>query len=343
MKKADATIHDIARLLNISASTVSRGLKDNPLISAATREKIRKAAEDMGYRPNVVASSLRTKRSNTIGIIVPYINRHFFSSVVSGVEEVAYKAGFAVTISQSNDNYQKEVQLARALYDSRVDGLIVSFAMETHNFSHLRAFTESHIPLVFFDRITNEIDASRIVADDFSGGRAATEHLISQGCRRIAHISGPLHLQIYDNRLKGYLAALQNAGLQPPAGGILHNRLTRADGEEAIRQLLTLKPVPDAIFCANDTTALSVILTLRNSSFSVPGDIAVVGFSDEPFSGLITPSITTIRQPGYEMGCRSAELLISEINGGITSRTYQTFIMPTELIIRESSQKNKIP
>jgi LacI family transcriptional regulator len=337
MKKTEATIHDIARVLNISASTVSRALKNNPLISAATRERIRKTAEEMGYRPNVVASSLRTKRSNMIGIIVPYINRHFFSSVVSGVEEVAYKAGFAVTISQSNDNYQKEVQLARALYDSRVDGVIVSFAMETHNFRHLRMFAESRIPLVFFDRITDEIDANRIVVDDFSGGRAVTEHLIAQGCRNIAHVSGPLHLQIYYNRLKGYLAALYEAGLQPPPGGILHNRLTRADGEEAIRQLLTLKPLPDAIFCANDTTALSVILSLRHSQYKVPDDIAVVGFSNEPFSGLITPTITTIRQPGYEMGCRSAELLIAEIKGEISAKQYQTYSMPTELIIRESS------
>ncbi|MFZ5429058.1 MAG: LacI family DNA-binding transcriptional regulator [Bacteroidota bacterium] len=337
MKRTEATIHDIARALNISASTVSRALKDNPLISAATREKIRKTAEEMGYRPNVVASSLRTKRSNMIGIIVPYINRHFFSSVVSGVEEVAYKAGFAVTISQSNDSYQKEVQLARALYDSRVDGVIVSFAMDTHNFRHLSMFAESRIPLVFFDRITDEIDANRIVVDDFSGGRTATEHLIAQGCRNIAHVSGPLHLQIYDNRLKGYLAALSEAGLQPPPGGILHNRLTRADGEEAIRQLLTLKPLPDAIFCANDTTALSIILSLRNSPYKVPDDIAVVGFSNEPFSGLITPTITTISQPGYEMGCRSAELLIAEIKGEINAMQYQTYTMPTELIIRESS------
>ena len=338
-KKTEATIHDIARVLNLSASTVSRALKENPLISEVTREKIRKVADELGYRPNIVASSLRTKRSNTIGVIVPYINRHFFSSVVSGVEEIAYNSGFAVTIAQSNDSYQKEIHIARALYDSRVDGIIVSYAMDTHNFRHLRAFAESQIPLVFFDRVADEIDANKIVVDDFAGGRMATEHLISQGCRNIAHVSGPLHLKIYDYRLKGYLAALNSAGLLPPTGGILHNRLTRADGEEAIKQLLSLRPVPDAVFCANDTTALSIILNLRNAPYSIPRDIAVVGFSNEPFSEVVTPSISTIKQPGYEMGIKAAELLIAEIKGEITSKDYQTILMPTELIIRDSSKK----
>ena len=255
MKKTEVTIHDIAKILHISASTVSRALKDNPLISVSTREKIRKTAEEMGYRPNVVASGLRTRRSNKIGIIIPYINRHFFSSFISGVEEIAFQAGFAVNIAQSNDNYLKETHLARAFYDSRVDGMIVSFSMETYNFGHLRAFAANGIPLVLFDRTVDEIDANKIVVDDFAGGRMATEHLIHRSCRRIAHVSGPLNLQIYENRLKGYLSALQAAGLQPPAGGILHNRLTRVDGEEAMHQLLSLNPIPDAIFCANDTTA----------------------------------------------------------------------------------------
>lgn len=339
IKNSETTIHDIARMLNISASTVSRALKNNPLISEATRKKIHKIADELGYRPNIVASNLRTKRSNTIGVIVPYINRHFFSSFVSGVEEVAYKSGFAVAISQSNDSYQKETHIARALFNSRVDGVIVSFAMETHNFKHLSMFAEKQIPLVFFDRIEDHIEANKIVVDDFAGGKAATSHLISEGCRNIAHVSGPLHLKIYENRLKGYLAALSEAGFTPPPGGILHNRLTRADGVAAIQQLLTLRPLPDAIFCANDTTALSIIMSLRNTPYRVPGDIAVVGFSNEPFSELVTPSISTIKQPGYEMGLKAAELLIDEINGKISSSEYQTYKMPTELIIRESSKK----
>jgi LacI family transcriptional regulator len=175
------------------------------------------------------------------------------------------------------------------------------------------------------------------VVDDYAGGLMATRHIIEQGCKRIAHVSGPLHLKIYENRMKGYLEALSNAGLKPPPGGILHNRLTRSDGEEALRQLLTLKPLPDAVFCANDTTALSMITGLRHSNLKVPDDIAVVGFSNEPYSELVTPSITTVKQPGYEMGLKAAQLLIDEINGKFPSGKYSTFVMPTNLIVRESS------
>lgn len=337
--KTEITIHDIADKLNLSASTVSRALKDSPLISEVTRNRIKKAAEDLGYRPNIIASNLRTRRTNTIGMIVPLINRHFFSSVVSGVEEIAYEAGFAVSIAQSNDNYLKETRITKAFFNNRVDGIIISYAMETTNFQHLQFITDSHIPLVMFDRITEEIDASKIVVDDFAGGEMATRHLIAQGCRNIAHVSGPLRLSIYKNRLNGYLSALGAAGLKPPPGGVLHNRLTRTDGESAIRQLLQLTPVPDAIFCANDTTALSIIAWLRNTRFKVPDDIAIVGFSNEPFSELVTPSITTVSQPGYEMGKKAAELIIAQIKGDMPDGGYPAIVMPTELIIRESSAR----
>ena len=339
MRKSEITIHDIAQKLNISASTVSRALKNSPLISEATRNKIQAAATKMGYRPNSIAANLRTKKTNNIGIIVPWINRHFFSSVVSGVEEVAYNAGFTVTIAQSNDNYQKEMQIAKSFFYSRIDGVIVSFSMETRNFSHFRMFAERRIPLLFFDRDTTEFNANRIVVDDFAGGEMVTNHLIEQGCRNIAHISGPLHLSIYDARLKGYLAALQKAGLPLLPGGILHNRLTRYDGEKAILQLLTLKPAPDAVFCANDTTALSAIMYLKKAGYKIPDDIAIVGFSDEPYSELITPSISTIRQPGCEIGEKAAQLIISEIKGEITDKDYRKYIMHSDLIVRESSLK----
>jgi LacI family transcriptional regulator len=340
-KRSEVTIHDIARKLNISASTVSRALKDNPLISKKMRDYISSIAEDMGYRPNVIASNLRTRRTNNIGIIVPWINRHFFSSVVSGAEEIAYNEGFTVTIAQSNDNYLKETRITRALFNSRVDGVIISYAMETLDFAHIRIFSEKDIPLVIFDRDIKEIPANKIVVDDFNGGLMATEHLIGQGCKNIAHISGPLHLSIYEDRFEGYLTALRQAGYAAPAGGILHNRLTRADGEAALRQLLELRPLPDAIFCGNDTTALSIISALRDSPLKVPDDIAIVGFSNEPYSALVTPSITTIRQPGYEMGKKAAELIISEIRGCITPADYRTYTMPTELITRQSSVKRK--
>ncbi len=338
VQKPEITIHDIAQKLNISASTVSRALKDNPLISETTREKIKKAAIEMGYRPNVMAANLRTRRTNTIGVIVPLINRHFFSSVISGIEDVAYKQGFAVTISQSNDKQEKESTIAHTLFSNRVDGLILSIGMETQSYDHLKLFSERNIPLVFFDRIVEEIPAHKIVIDDFGGAYRATQHLIEQGRKKVAHIGGPLNLQIYAKREAGYRQAISDAGLQINEDLILHNSLTREDGLNAIKRILQTKERPDAIFCANDTTALSVIIHLKEKGIKIPEDIAIVGFSNEPFSELVTPSISTIKQPGFEMGQKAAELLIKQIGSKVKPKNYQTIVMETELIVRNSSQ-----
>lgn len=337
-KRTETTIHDIAKKLNIAASTVSRALNNNPLISEPTRQLVIKTAAEMGYRPNVQAANLRTMRTNMIGVVLPLINRHFFSSVISGIEEVAYNSGFTVTISQSNDNFKKEEKIVQTLFSNRVEGMIVSIGMETQSFDHLKLFFERKIPLVFFDRTVDEIDADKIVVDDYYGGYKATEHLIEQGGKNIAHIGGPLNLKIYQGRLAGFIDALKKAGLPVEQSLMIQNSLTRADGTNAIIKLLQNKIKPDAIFCANDTSALSVIIYLREKGIKVPDDILIVGFSNEPFSEVVTPSITTIRQPGFEMGKKAAELLINQIKSSESvGNRFQTLVMPTELIIRESS------
>jgi len=337
--KTETTIHDIAKKLNLSASTISRALNNNPVISESKRDLIKKMAAEMGYRPNILAANLRTKRTNTIGVIVPLINRHFFSSVISGIEDVAYKQGFAVTISQSNDNFEKECKIAQTLFSNRVDGLILSMAMETTNFDHIKVFTDKKIPTIFFDRVVNEINVDKIVVDDYGGGFKATQHLISQHAKHIAHIGGPLSLDIYKNRQQGYCDALKNAGLEVDQSLIINNSLTREDGAKAIRKLLDNPIKPDAIFCANDTTALSVIIYLQNNGINVPNDIAVMGFSNEPFSEVVTPSISTVMQPGFLMGKKAAELIIEHILHKTENPVFQTIVLPTELIIRESSVK----
>jgi LacI family transcriptional regulator len=336
----ETTIHDIAKKLKISASTVSRALNNNPIISEATRERIKKTAAEMGYRPNILAANFRTKKTNTIGVIVPYINRHFFSSVISGVEEVAYKNGFAVTISQSNDNFEKENKIAHTLFANRVDGLILSIGMKTTTFDHLFLFSDRNIPLVFFDRVVDEIQAHKIVVDDFGGGYRATKHLIDQGAKRIAHIGGPLNLKIYQNRQEGFYKALKEAGLEIDESLIINNNLTRTDGTNAVKKLLQNKELPDAIFCANDTTALSSIICLREKGIKIPDKIAIVGFSNEPFTELVTPSISTIKQPGFSMGKKAAELIIDQIHHKKANPDFETITMPTELIIRSSSKGN---
>ncbi|MBN2774908.1 MAG: LacI family DNA-binding transcriptional regulator [Prolixibacteraceae bacterium] len=341
-QKPETTIHDIARKLNISASTVSRALKDNPLISEKTRELIKKTALEMGYRPNIIAASFRTKKTNTIGVIVPLINRHFFSSVISGIEEVAYSEGFTVTISQSNDKYRKEVYITQSLFSNRVDGLILSIGMETLDTSHLKLFSDKNIPLIFFDRPAKDIKAHKIVVDDFKGGYKATRHLVEQGYKRIAHIGGPLNLSIYRDRLEGYLKALEDSGIKADKNLIIHNSLTRDDSTNSINTLMKNSISPDAVFCANDTSALSVIIYIQNSGIKIPEEFGVVGFSNEPFSEVVTPSISTIKQPGFEMGKIAGELLIDQINGKHKQTDFRTIVMPTELIIRNSSKRKSL-
>mgnify|MGYP001248607447 CR=1 FL=1 len=339
--KTEITIHDLARKLNISASTVSRALNNNPRISQKTRDKIKAAALELGYQPNTIASNLRNRKSNTIGIVVPLINRHFFSSVISGVEDIAFAAGYNVVISQSNDEWEKEQRIVRSMLANRVDGLIISIAMKTTRFDHLQLFADKKIPLVFFDRIVKEIDSDRVVVDDFNGGYKITKHLIEQGCKRIAHLTGPLNLQTYSDRKQGYMQALRDYGQKIDDELIIENNLTRADGLCAIKQLLNLKKRPDGIFCGNDTTALSAILHLKEIGVKVPEEIAIVGFSNEPFSEVVTPSISTIKQPGFEMGQKAAQMIINQIENKDNSLKFETVVMPNELIIRESSLKSK--
>lgn len=335
----ETTIHDIAKKLNISASTVSRALNNNPLISEATRKRIKETADKMGYRPNVLAANFRTKKTNTIGVIVPLINRHFFSSVISGIEDIAYENGFAVTIAQSNDAIDKEIKIANTFFSNRVDGLILSIGMETNTFDHLKLFSERNIPLVFFDRVVKEIEAHKIVVDDFEGGYRVTKHLINNGAKRIGHIGGPLNLDIYKNRQSGFCQALKDANLEIDETIIVNTDLRRESGTEAIKKIAEKDDLPDAIFCANDTTALSSIIYLKEKGIKVPDDVAIIGFSNEPFSEVVTPSISTIKQPGFLMGQKAAELIIQQINNKSKDCKFQTIVMPTDLIIRDSSKK----
>jgi LacI family transcriptional regulator len=339
-RNTEPTIHDIAKELGISASTVSRALNDNPRISQITREKIKAFAEKLGYRPNTLASNLRNKKSNTIGIVVPLINRNFFSSVISGVEDVAFSAGYNVVISQSNDNAAKEVSIVKSMFLNRVDGLIISIAMQTSTFDHLKLFRRKNIPLVFFDRAVAEIETDKIVVDDFAGGFRVTQHLIDEGYKRIGLIAGPQNLKIYLDRKNGYLEALQKNGFAYDESLIVYIKLTSDEGTPAIDQLMSFPNPPDAVFCGNDTTALVVMNYLRDKGFRIPQDIGIVGYSNEPFSKVVSPSITTISQPGFEMGQKAAELIIRKIEN--KERTYQTITLPTELIVRESSNRRNI-
>lgn len=337
-KESNITIHDIAKALNVSGSTVSRALNDNSRISDKTKKAVLDMAKSLGYQPNALASNLRTSCTNTIGVIIPRISRYFFSSAITGIEELARTKGYNVIICQSNDKEAREADCVQTLFASRVDGVIASIAINTINYDHYKTFTNRGIPLVFFDRVCDELETSQVVVDDFKGGFLATEHLISKGCKRIAHISGPQHLNIYINRSQGYLKALRKHNMNIDEELIIESILTREDGMSCAKRLLESTNPPDAIFAANDTSALSIILYAKENGIRIPEDLAIVGFSNEPFSEYLNPSLTTIEQSGFDVGTKATELLLGFINNK-TGNHQETIVLPVKLIERESSDR----
>lgn len=337
-KKQEITIHNLADELNISASTVSRALSNNSRISKKTRQLVQQKAIEMGYRANVLAANLRSKKSNTIGVVVPRIDRYFFASAISGIEDYAWTKGFNVIISQSNDLIAKEVNCVQSLFSNRVDGMIVSISMQTNDDKHFRLFSERNIPLLFFDRFCPTIECDRIVVDDYISGYNITSQLISRGCKRIAHIAGPELLNIYKDRKEGYLKALADYGLPLYDGYLEDTKLTREEGLQAFQRLMLLPVPPDGVFCGNDTTALSALEYCKQNSLKVPQDVALTGFSDEPFSAVLTPSLSTVKQPGYQMGYQAAQKIIYRIENTNLTIPFEKIVLSTQLIIRDSSR-----
>ncbi|MEQ8812135.1 MAG: LacI family DNA-binding transcriptional regulator, partial [Imperialibacter sp.] len=257
MKNPPVTIKDIARELNISPSTVSRALKDHPDISKETKKAVSELAAKLNYQPNLIALSLRKSKTNTIGVIIPEIVHFFFSTIISGIEDVAYKAGYNVIISQTNESFLREVSDTNALVNSRVDGILASVSKETVSYDHFRNLIDRGIPLVFFDRVCEELNTSRVIVDDYDGAFQATEHLISIGCKTIVHLEGPKNLDITKNRRDGYLAALKKNNLPINEDLIIHCEQTTFD--EGSRQIATLfdkKLTFDGIFANNDMVGI---------------------------------------------------------------------------------------
>ena len=336
MRSNQITIKDIARILGISPSTVSRALKNHPDISAETKEAVNELAAKLKYQPNAVALSLKNSRSNTIGVIIPEIVHYFFSSVISGIEDVAYEAGFTVIICQSNEKYDREVANAKTLLSHRVDGVLVSITKETTQFDHLSMLQERGIPLVFFDRIVPEIAADQVVVDDEEAAYKATKHLIENGRRRIAHFAGPQNLLIGRDRKNGYLRALKEAGL-PVDPNLVIDADTFEKAMNAANQLLVSGNIPDGIFTTNDLTAIGAMQALQKKGVKVPAQIAIVGFSDGRFSGIIEPNLTSVDQHGYEMGSVATEMLLNRLLNPDATFAPQTRVLNANLIVRDSS------
>jgi LacI family transcriptional regulator len=342
MKKEKTTIHDIARKLNITASTVSRALNDNPRISDDTKKMVRKAAMKLNYQPNHLAAALRNGRSNILGIIVPTADRSFFSSVVRGVEEIANKSRYNVMICQTYDGYEKEVDTIEALINARVDGVIASHAKETTNFEHFMKLKEKGIPLIMFDRSNDELEVSHVVIDDFQGGYKATEHLIEQGCKRIAHFTNGRKISIYKERLRGYREALAHYKIPFDPALVIESDLQLEDGRNGMNQLLKLRQMPDAVFSASAYGAMGAMQVLKERNIKIPQQVALVAFSNEPFTEFTDPALSTIDQHSLRMGNAAAQIFLEQIASDKKKFIPQKIVLKPELIVRGSSLRKGV-
>ena len=341
MKKEKATIHDIAEKLNITASTVSRALRDHPRISEQTKKAVLKLAQKLNYQPNHIAAALRSGKSNIIGIIVPTVDRSFFSSVIRGIEEIANTSHYNVMICQSYDNYEKEVATVEALLNARVDGIIASHGKETKDFSHFLKAKERGIPVILFDRYNNDLEVSQVVIDDFLGAYKATEHLIQQDCKRIAHFTSTLNISIFKERLRGYREALVNNGLKFDESLVISSNLQAEDGRDSMLQLLKLKEMPDGIFSSSALSIAGAMQVLKEKNIKVPEQIALVGFSNESFMLFTEPTLTAVDQHSMRMGNAAAEIFLEEISSDRLKFIPQKIVLKPELFIRESSLRLK--
>jgi LacI family transcriptional regulator len=340
-EKPKVTIHDIAKKLNITASTVSRALNNNPRISENTRKIVQKTAKELNYQPNNIAAALRMGKSNVIGVIVPRTDRSFFASVIRGIEEVSNTIGYKVIICQTYDNYEKEMQTIDALFSARVDGIIASLGKNTENFSHFERAQEKGIPLVLFDRTTDELEVSQVVINDHLGAYKTVEHLIQQGCRRIAHFTSPKKISIFKERYRGYMDALKDHHIPFDPELVIGSDLQLEDGRNSMEQLLKLKELPDAVFSASDYGAMGAMQVLKERNILIPQQVALAGFSNEPFTSFTDPTLTTVDQLSITMGRVTAELFFEQLNGGSKNFIPQKVILKPEIIIRKSTLRNE--
>lgn len=339
--KKDATIYDIAQKLALSSATVSRALNDNPAINKNTRKKIQEAAKELGYRHNTFASSLRKQKTNTIGVIVHELNSNFITSVLAGIEKITTEAGYDLIITHSSESYEKEMANALNLFHKRVDGLIASLAFNTKGLDHYKSYEEKGVPVIFFDRVEEKSDSTKVIIDNYKCGYQATRHLIEQGCRRIVLVTANLKRNVYAQRYKGYIDALYDNNIPFEKDLVLIKDLSEQCGIEAALQILQMNPLPDGAFITNDFSAAVCMQTLKEYGVKIPEDIAVVGFNNDAISKIVEPQLTTIHYPGMDMGEIAARNLINHLRGLSNIKQTNTIVVRSELIVRHSSLKKQ--
>lgn len=336
------TIKDIAKALGLSTSTVSRALRGSHEISSDTKKLVIEYAEQFNYRPNPIALSLKERRSRSIGVVVCEIANNFFSQAINGIESIAYNRGYHVIISQSHESYDREVVNVEHLASRSVDGLLVSLSTETDHIEHFKVLHDKGFPIVFFDRITDEIETHKVVVDNFKGAYNVTKHLIDAGYTKIAHLTNAAHLSISKERLNGYKAALLDNNIPVNEAYIKycdHGGMIYKELEDAVKSLVNLKDKPDAIFSTGDRLSVSCLTALKAIGLKVPDDMALAGFSNSPLVELLNPSLTAVKQPAFEMGQTATELLINIIESKKAVTEFEKVVLQTELIVRDSSAK----
>jgi len=349
MKSSQVTLKDIARKLGLSTSTVSRALQDHPDISIKTKEAVHKLAQELDYQPNMLALNLRKSKSNIIGVVVPEIVNHFFATVLNGMESVAYEKGYRIMLCQSKESYEREKGDIQALVSSRVDGLLISVAATTDEYDHFERLASKGTPFVFYDRVCRDFDVSTVEVDDHEGAFKLVEHLIKQGCTKIAHISGPKSSSIALERLKGYVAALATYKIPLDNSLIFQSDMSLQGGMIATDQILDSGKEVDAIFGMNNLVTLGAFYKLKEKGIKIPDQVALGGFTNDPLTYAVEPSITVISQPGFEIGATAMRLLIEQIEAIDKQKDEEEIKLPNpshiklkgELIIRNSTLKNK--
>jgi LacI family transcriptional regulator len=338
-KPKEVTIYDIAKKLNISPATVSRGLQDHPAISKKTKKKIFDMVDELGYRTNHFARNLRQQQTKTIGVLVHELNSNFITSVLAGIEKVTTEEGYDIIIAHSSESYTKEAANAKNLFNKRVDGLIASLSFDTTDLDHFKPFLDKGVPVMFFDRVEQDGNNTVVVIDNTKCGYVATQHLIEQGCKRIVHITSSLKRNVYSQRFKGYKDALFDHEIGFDENLLIVGDLSEKTGMEAAMKVLKMKPMPDGAFITNDFVAAVFMRTLKEHGVSIPKDIAVVGFNNDAIGNLIEPALTTINYPGIDMGEIAARNLINHLKGVSNIHQTNTIVIRSDLIIRKSSLK----
>lgn len=328
---------DIAKAMGVSTSTISRALNNHPDISAKTKKAVNKLAAELSYQPNALAKSFFTRSTHTIGVIIPNLETPFFSSMLCGIQNIASDAGYRVVICQSNESHQTEMANVQALMNNMIDGLLLCHSLHTQTYDHIKVHLKKDIPIVQFYRVTEEIETSKIYCEDERGSFLITEHLIRNGCKEIAVLLGPAHLNISQNRLKGYQKALAKHGIVFNEQLIKNVDFSKHPVDGILSKLLDKHPKIDGIFSISDKTGVQIIQYLKGKNIKVPQDICVAGFGNEYTGEIIDPKLTTYDVRTAEIGEKAAKLLLNQIMQN--DHKIQDVIIKGNLIIRQSSDR----